>query len=179
MGARTRRPLKRWLVLGAGGAGKSRLSREMAEILNLPVIHLDRHYWNPGWIESKKDDWARKVVELASADQWIMDGNYGGSIQLRLPRSQAVVLLDLPVWQCLWGIFRRSTLDRKKARPDLAEGCEERLPDWEFIRYVATYRWWSRPKVLRKIAAEPHVKLYHLKSRRAAGQLLDELRDSG
>jgi adenylate kinase family enzyme len=44
------------LVLGTGGAGKSRLSREMAEILNLPIIHLDRHYWNPGWVERERDD---------------------------------------------------------------------------------------------------------------------------
>jgi hypothetical protein len=83
----------------------------------------------------------------------MMNGNYGGSIHLRLPRLQAVVLLDLPVGQCFWGIFRRSTLDRKKVHPDHAEGCEEQLPDWEFVRFVATYKWQLRPKVLRQISA--------------------------
>ena len=107
-----------------------------------------------------------------------MDGNYGGSIDQRLPRAEAAVLLDPPVWQCLWGVLKRSIRHRGETRPDLAEGCEEHLPDWGFLRYVLTYKWRSRPKVLRKIAAEPHVKLYHLKSRRAARRFMNELRDA-
>ena len=132
MGAGGGWPLKRWLILGAGGAGKSRLAREMAEILDLPIIHLDRHFWNPGWIESGKKEWARRVVELTSDDEW----------------------------------------------PDLAEGCEEQLPDLGFVWYVLKYKWRSRPRLLRKIAAEPHVRLYHLKSRGAARRFLGELRDA-
>ena len=169
---------RRWLIVGASGGGKSTLAREMAELLGLPIIHLDQHFWNPGWVETDRKEWGHKVVELSSQDAWIMDGNYGGSISLRLPRAEAAVLLDLPVWQCLWGIFRRSTLYRGESRPDLAEGCEEQLPDWAFIRYVLMYKWRSRPKVLRKIAAEQHVRLYHLKSRRAARQFMNELRDA-
>jgi len=164
------------MIVGAGGAGKSKLAREIAELLDLPLIHLDRHFWNPGWVETDRKEWARKVVELSSQDAWVMDGNYGGSISLRLPRAEAAVLLDLPVWQCLWGIFKRSTVYLGETRPDLANGCEEQLPDWAFIKFVATYKWRSRPKVLRKIAAEPHVRLYHLKSRRAARRFMKELR---
>ena len=151
----------------------------MAEILDLPIIHLDRHFWNPGWVESDREEWAHRVVELASDDEWVMDGNYGGSIHLRLPRAEAAVLLDLPVWQCMWGIYRRSTLYRRQARPDLAEGCEEQLPDWGFVWFVLKYKWASRPTVLEKIAAEPHVKLYHLKSRRAVGRFVEGLRETG
>ena len=169
---------RRWLIVGSAGAGKSVLAREMAELLGLPIIHLDRHNWNPGWVATDRKEWTQKVVELISRDTWVMDGNYGGSISLRLPRAEAVVLLDLPVWQCLWGIFRRSTLYRKEPRPDLPEGCEEQLPDWAFIGFVLTYKWRSLPKVLRKIAGEPHVRLYHLKSRGAARRFMDELRDA-
>ena len=169
---------RRWLILGAGGAGKSRLAREMAELLGLPVIHLDQHFWKPGWVEPDRREWNHKVVELSSQDAWVIDGNYGGSISLRLPRAEAAVLLDLPVWQCVWGIFRRSTIYRVEVRPDLAEGCEEQLPDWAFIKFVMTYKWRSRPKILREIAAEPHVRLYHLKSRRAAHRFMDELREA-
>ena len=166
------------MILGAGGAGKSRLAREMAELLGLPVIHLDRHFWNPGWVETDRKEWAHKVIELSSRDAWVMDGNYGGTISLRLARAEAAVMLDLPVWRCLWGIFRRSIVYRRESRPDLAEGCEEQLPDWAFIRWVLMYKWRSRPKVLRKIAAEQHVRLYHLKSRRAARQFMNELSDA-
>ena len=169
---------RRWLIVGASGGGKSRLAREMAELLGLPVIHLDRHFWKPGWVETDRKEWTDKVAELSSQDAWVMDGNYGGTMSLRLRRAEVAVLLDLPVWQCLWGIFRRSTLNRGESRPDLPEGCEEQLPDRWFIKFVATYKWRSRPKVLRKIAAEPHVKLYHLKSRRAARQFMNELRDA-
>ncbi len=77
---------RRWLIVGAAGAGKSRLAREMAELLDLPIIRLDRHFWNPGWVETDRRKWAHKVVELSSRDAWVMDGNYGGSISLRLPR---------------------------------------------------------------------------------------------
>ena len=66
------------MIVGAGGAGKSRLAREMAELLDLPIIHLDRHFWNPGWVEPDRKGWRRKVVELSSRDAWVMDGNYGG-----------------------------------------------------------------------------------------------------
>ena len=166
------------MIVGAGGAGKSRLAREMAELLDLPIIHLDRHFWNPGWVETDRKEWAEQVVELSSRDAWVMDGNYGGTISLRLPRAEAAVLLDLPMWQCLWGIFRRSTIYRGEVRPDLAEGCEEQLPDWAFIKFVMTYKWRSRPKILRRIAAEQHVRLYHLKSRRAARRFMDELREA-
>ena len=50
----------------------------MAELLDLPIIHLDRHFWNPGWVEPDRKGWRRKVVELSSRDAWVMDGNYGG-----------------------------------------------------------------------------------------------------
>lgn len=169
---------RRWLILGASGGGKSILAREVAALLGLPIIHLDQHFWSPGWVEPNREEWGQRVVELSSQDAWVMDGNYSGSLSLRLPRAEVAVLLDLPVWQCLWGVFRRSTLYRGETRPDLAEGCEEQLPDWAFIRYVLTYKWRSRPKVLRKIAAEPQVRLYHLKSRRAVRQFMNELRDA-
>ncbi len=170
---------RRWLILGGSGAGKSKLASEMAELLGLPLIHLDRHFWSPGWVEPDRKQWADKVIELSSRDAWIMDGNYSGSISLRLPRAEAAVLLDLPVWQCLWGIFRRGIIYRGRSRPDLADGCEEHFPDWAFIRYVVTYKWRSRPKVLRKIAAERHVTLYHLKSRHDVRHFLNALREGG
>ena len=169
---------RRWLIVGGSGGGKSTLAREMSELLGLPIVHLDPHFWSPGWVEPDRREWNRKVAQLSSEDAWIMDGNYGGSIDRRLPRAEAAVLLDPPVWQCLWGVFKRSIRHRGKTRPDLAEGCEEHLPDWGFLRYVLTYKWRSRPKVLRKIAAQPHVKLYHLKSRRAARRFMNELRDA-
>ena len=170
---------RRWLILGAGGSGKSTLARGMAECLDLPVVHLDRHFWKSGWVEIERDEWAARVTELCAGDAWIMDGNYGGTIQLRLPRAEAVVLLDLPVWSCLWGILRRAFDYRGRTRPDIAEGCAERIPDWEFIWFVGSYKWRSRPRVMRRIAAAEHVTLHHLKSRREARRFLEQLCEKG
>src|SRR5687768_16103132 len=68
--------MKRVLVIGSPGAGKSVFSRRLGEITGLPVIHLDQHYWRPGWIEPSKDVWSRQVTELLQRDSWIIDGNY-------------------------------------------------------------------------------------------------------
>lgn len=167
---------ERWLVVGASGAGKSTLAREMAQILHLPLIHLDRHYWKPGWVKSETNEWKGRVTQLCSGADWIMDGNFGSTIPLRLRHATSVVLLDLPTWQCLWGIYARSTIGRGDVRSDLADGCEEQLPDWGFVWWVLGYRWRSRPQVLRQIAAEPGVDFHHLKSRRAAHHFLERLR---
>jgi len=166
---------KRWLIVGCGGAGKSTMALEMAQALDLPVIHLDQHFWNPGWVETSKAAWAEKVAALIAQDEWIMDGNYGGTLTLRLTRADVVVLLDLPVWQCVWGIFRRGLFERGR-RPDLADGCEEQLPDRDFLWYVLTYKWRPRGRLLAKVAAAPHVSFIRLRSRRAVSAFVAGLR---
>ena len=163
------------MILGSSGAGKTRFAIELGRILRLPLIHLDRHYWHPGWTEPSRDDWSRKVVELSAPEEWVMDGNYSGTLDLRLVRAEAVALLDFPTWRCLQGIYARSIFRASRVRPDLAEGCEEKLPDPNFLRFVLTYKWRTRPKVLRRIAAAPAVHLDHLRSRRQARKFLDEL----
>ena len=145
-------------------AGKSTLATEMADLLRLPVIHLDEHFWNPGWIETPDDKFDGMV-----------DGNYSRTLHHRLLRAQVVVVLAFPTWLCLWGVFKRAVLFRDQTRPDLPEGCPEQLPDWQFLWWIISYRWRSRPKVLRRIADAPHVNFYRLKNRRAVRQLMEEL----
>lgn len=167
---------RRWLVLGAGGAGKTTLALELSRILKLPIIHLDRHFWRPGWVEPSDEEWDQQVAELSRGDAWVMDGNYSRTLEPRLARAQAVVLLDPPPLLCLWGVIQRGTLRRRWPRPDLAEGCEEKPPSFGFLWYVATYRSRSRPRVLNRIAAEPGVRLYHLRSRADGSRFLTALR---
>lgn len=163
---------QRWLVLGAGGAGKTTFARELSRLLGLPLVHLDRHFWRPGWEEPTDEEWDRQIVELSRREAWIMDGNYSRTLAPRLERAQVAILLDPPTLQCLWGVIKRSMWLRERARPDLAKGCEERFPTPEFLRYVATYKWRSRPKVLRRVREAPHVTLHHLRSRREARAFL-------
>ena len=130
--------MERVAVLGSPGAGKTRFSLALAEITGLPVIHLDQAYWRPGWTEPATVDWRRTVTEIVSAPRWITDGNYGGTMDIRLPRADTVVVLDLPVPLCLWRAIRRVAEAHGQVRPDMAPGCPERL-DLGFLQYIVRF----------------------------------------
>jgi len=140
--------MKRVLVIGSGGSGKSTFARRLGERLNIEVKHLDRFYWRPGWQQPPKEEWLNTVKELTSDGFWIIDGNFGGTLGTRIQRSDTIVFLDLPRLLCLWRIAKRRVLYRSRSRPDMGEGCPEKL-DWEFIRWIWGYSRTSRPKVVR------------------------------
>jgi adenylate kinase family enzyme len=129
----------RILVLGPCGAGKSRLAVSLGEVLRLPVIHLDKEYWQPGWVEPSPETWAAQVEDLIARPRWIMDGNYGGSLARRLERAQLVVNLDYPRRVFFPRMLRRVLSQYGRTRADMAPGCPERL-DPEFLRYTWRYR---------------------------------------
>lgn len=83
--------MRRIAVIGCGGAGKTTLSRELGEILKLPVYHLDSFFWNPGWVPTPPEEWRRIQEELVSRDEWIMDGDYGGTLDIRFGRADTII----------------------------------------------------------------------------------------
>ena len=144
--------MQRVLVIGSPGAGKSTFAAALASQTGLELIHLDRHYWRSGWTEPDTSAWAAEVAKLAARERWVMDGNYGGTLALRLQRADTVVWLDFPVWICLWRIIRRAARYRGRVRPDMAEGCPERL-EWEFVSYTARFPWGGRRRIVAKLPA--------------------------
>lgn len=144
------RDKKRILIIGSGGAGKSTFARVLAERTGLPLIHLDRHYWRAGWQATPDEQWNTAVAQLAAADAWIMDGNYGASLPIRLRHCDAVVFFDFPRWLCLWGVIRRRFVTGKRTRPDMAPGCPGRL-NREFLRWIWNYPRQSRPRITRAL----------------------------
>ena len=143
--------MQRVLVIGSPGAGKSTLATELARRTGLPLIHLDREQWRSGWVETPKDEWQRKVVELAEGDRWIIDGNYGGTLAPRLARADTVIDLEFPAWRCVWRILKRFAQSAGKVRPDMAEGCPEQW-NFEFIVYTATFPLKGRKRTRAKLA---------------------------
>jgi adenylate kinase family enzyme len=139
--------MKRVLVVGCAGAGKSTFAHRLADITDLPLIHLDRHYWQPGWIEAKREDWAQRVDSLIAEARWIIDGNYGGTLPARLARADTVVHLDMSRRLCLWRVLKRTMLQHGRTRADMTEGCPERF-DLPFLRYVWNYNRCHRPIVV-------------------------------
>ncbi len=144
--------MKKVLVVGPGGAGKSTFASQLGNLLNIQVLHLDRFYWKSGWVETPKAEWQVAVAELLSRDAWIMDGNYSGTLAMRVQACDTVVFLDMPRAICLWRVLKRAVKYRNKNRPDMSEGCPERLT-LEFILWIWNYRRRTRPKVVRMIEA--------------------------
>lgn len=143
--------MRRILVIGSGGAGKSTFARRLGGLLGLEVIHLDALYWSAGWVETPKDVWRERVGELVRREAWVMDGNYSGTLELRLAACDTVVFLDLPRAACVWGILKRAFIYRRATRPDMARGCPERVTA-DFLRWVWNYPARARPKVLKLLA---------------------------
>jgi adenylate kinase family enzyme len=142
--------MRRVLVLGSSGSGKSTFARRLSQLTGLPMVSIDAIYWQPGWRPSDPDSFAISMTQAANEPSWIMDGNYlaGGAGALRRARADTVFWFDLPRWVCMCGIMFRIAGSYGRVRPEMAEGCPERI-DAEFIRYVWTYRALQRPKLLR------------------------------
>lgn len=161
--------MRRILVIGCSGAGKSTLSRCLAERLQLPVYHLDRLFWLPGWQQRESEEFLEEQETLLREPAWIIDGNYGSSLHLRLAACDTVVYLDLPLRTCFAGVLRRRFT--RAPRPDMTEGCPERF-DWEYYRFVFNYRRQHRPRTERLLAQVRHCTIHRLRSRREVREFL-------
>ena len=158
------------VIVGPGGAGKTRLATDLGGRTGLPVVHLDQHFWHPGWVETPRDEWRAVQQELFAGDEWIADGNYSATLDERLPRADTVILCDFPVWRTVPRVIRRSLGSRGQAVQ--AVGCPERL-DPKFIWWVFRYRRRSRHTVVRAIARlAPDADVYVLRSPRAVEAFL-------
>jgi len=169
--------LRRIAVIGCSGSGKSTLSRLLGGVTGLPVIHLDREHWQPGWTEPPRDAWAARVAALAERPEWIIDGQYGAQLRDRLIRADLAIFLDLPTPICLSRVVRRTIGGHGRVRPDMGEGCPERF-DLEFLRYVASFRRRQRPNILR-LLDETGVRTVWLRSRREQASFIRALQGSG
>lgn len=139
------------MVIGCCGAGKSTFSRKLHAITKLPLIHLDQAYWKAGWEETPKSTWAQKVHELAERPQWIIDGNYGGSMDIRLAKADTIIFLQYPTWLCMSRVLKRTLRHWGKTRPDMPEGCPERF-DWQFLHYVLNFNRTRVPQILERLS---------------------------
>lgn len=168
--------MRKVLVIGSSGAGKSTFSRRLGEVTGLDVIHLDKLFWNPNWIETPEQTWRARVKGLLTRESWIMDGNFGGTMELRLAACDTVIFLDLPRLVCTWSIIKRVLTYRPDTRPDMAGGCAERF-DWEFIKWTWDYPRRSRPKVEERLSkVEGSAKIIRLRSRGEMDHFLTQIR---
>ena len=167
--------MKRIMIIGSCGAGKSTLAKQIHAILGLELIHLDQAYWKAGWVEPSKEEWKEKLAVLLEKDRWIMDGNYGGTMEMRLEKADTVVFLDRSRWVCLYRVFKRIWTYQGQSRPDMAAHCPERF-NWPFIKYVYHFQDKKRPGILKRLEKyKDSIEVIRLQSNKEQEQFLKRL----
>lgn len=169
----------RILIVGSAGAGKSTLARQLGDALGLPVIHLDAHYWRPGWVETPKDEWRQVVAGLLTGERWIIDGNYSGTLDQRIALAHAIIFLDVPPLVCLYRVLKRRWQYRGRSRLDIGAGCIEKI-DLEFLKWVLVdFPRRNRRQLLARLQTCPAgMQVITLRSSRAVRALLAAVKEA-
>jgi adenylate kinase family enzyme len=163
--------MKKVVIIGSGGAGKSTFSRKLGEVTGLPVIHLDKLYWRPNWKQTPRDEWIPIVAREIAKPEWIIDGNFGNTRVMRMQAADTIIMLDLPRLVCMYRILKRAFIYHEGNRPDMAEGCHEKF-DPEFVLWVWNYKNSSRVRAMEEIANLKDTRVVILRSRREVAEFL-------
>ena len=134
--------MKKVIVIGCPGSGKSTVSRALHNKTGIPLYHLDMMYWNADKTTVEKSVFLERLSAVLEKDEWIIDGNYGSTMKLRMAACDTVIFLDYPLGVCLDGIKER----REKPRSDMP--WIETEEDEEFIEFIKSYNEQQKPKVL-------------------------------
>ena len=162
--------MKRVMVIGCPGSGKSTFARALHRRTGLPLFHLDLMNWNPNGTAVDKPVFRARLMDAVRQDEWIIDGNYGSTMEVRLRACDTVFFLDYPVEICLSGIMER----RGKARPDMP--WVEETEDPELIEFIKDYPVQSRPGVMELLGRYPQKDIHIFQSRAEADDFLARLR---
>ena len=162
------------MIIGCGGAGKSTLARQLGEKTGLPVVHLDKLFWRPGWEHISREEFDRLHREALMGEKWILDGNFDRTMEERMRYCDTVVYLDFSRFACLFGVAKRILTTYGKVRPDMGEGCPERF-DLDFLKWVWNFNKNKRENTYRLLNEAEGIEKIVLKNRRAVRAFLKSL----
>ncbi|MBR5617214.1 MAG: DNA topology modulation protein [Oscillospiraceae bacterium] len=166
--------MERIMIIGCGGAGKSTLARQLGAKLNLPVVHLDKLFWRPGWEHISREEFDRLHREVLAQEKWIIDGNYDRTMGERAKYCDTIIYLDFSRAACLMGVAKRILTSYGRVRPDMAEGCPERF-DLDFLKWIWDFNKNNREKTYRLLNEVEGKETVVLKNRRAVRLFLKSL----
>ena len=164
------------ILVGSGGSGKSWMAKQLAAILGYPLYHLDKELWQPNWVMTPREEKIAKQQAMMSGEQWIIDGNYNGTLEMRFSAADLIIFLDISRVVCLISAIKRMR-EKRSDMPDFL--VEHKIFDKEFIEFC---KWiWSYPKTGRKTVMELHEKysnkaFLHIKSRREVKKLINNFK---
>lgn len=166
--------MERIMIIGCGGSGKSTLARQMGAKLDIPVVHLDKLFWTPGWVSLPQEAFDKLHREAIAGEKWIIDGNFNRTIPERLERCDTVIYLDFSRAACLLGVAKRILTTYGTVRQDMGEGCPERI-DLDFLKWVWNFNKNKREKNYRLLNEAEGKETIVLKNRRAVRKFLAQL----
>ena len=161
--------MKRVVVIGCPGSGKSTFARELNRITGLPLYHLDMMYWNSDKTTVDKAVFRARLAEVLGRETWIVDGNYASTMEMRIEACDTVIFLDYETDVCLEGVRAR----RGKERDDMP--WIETEDDAEFIEFIKKYNMSSRPQVFSLLRKYEDKSIFVFKSREEAEKFLTRL----
>ena len=161
--------MKKVIVIGCPGSGKSTVSRALHNKTGIPLYHLDMMYWNADKTTVEKSVFLERLSAVLEKDEWIIDGNYSSTMELRMVACDTVIFLDCPLDVCLDGIRER----RGKPRSDMP--WIETEEDEEFIEFIKSYNDQKKPKVLELLEKYCDKNIIIITSREQANELLSLL----
>ena len=159
--------MKKVIVIGCPGSGKSTVSRALHNKTGIPLYHLDMMYWNADKTTVEKSVFLERLSAVLKKDEWIIDGNYGSTMEQRMAACDTVIFLDYPLDVCLDGIKER----RGKPRSDMP--WIETEEDAEFIEFIKNYNEQQKPKVLELLKKYSDKNIIIFKSREEADAFLN------
>lgn len=161
--------MKKVIVIGCPGSGKSTFSKALNKITNIPLFHLDMIFWNADKTTVEKAVFLDRLSKILQKDEWIIDGNYASTMELRMQECDTVIFLDHPLDICLDGIRER----KGKARSDLP--WIESNDDAEFIEFIKSYNSESRPKVMELLEKYSDKDIYIFSTRKQSEEFLNKI----
>ena len=167
--------MERIMIIGCGGAGKSTLARQLGEKLNLPVVHLDQIWWAPGnWQHLEREEFDKLLKAEVEKPQWILDGNFNRTIEVRLEECDTVIYLDFSRFVCLTSWLKRVITNWGKARADMTDGCVEWF-DPEMANWIWGFNKKNRNRYYDMLSQAKDKNIYILKNRRMVRKFLEQL----
>ncbi|MBT3754908.1 MAG: DNA topology modulation protein [Candidatus Cloacimonetes bacterium] len=169
--------MKRVIIIGNGGSGKSTFSKKLNKHLNLELIHLDNLFWKQNWEQTPKLEWREIVKEIIQKDNWIIEGNFNSTLELRIERADTIIFFDIPRFICLWNATKRVIKGKyfKVERDDITKGCNEKF-DLLFYKWIWNYNKSVRPRYLNlldSLKSEKRVIIFN--NYRAVNRFLEQL----